>query len=123
MSTTAARPRTAADRGRKKATARSGRARRRSGGIRWDRVSRLALLAVLGMILLSYLGPAARYVRSWQLSHQTRMEIQQLRQDNARLRTESTRLQNPQQVELEARRMGMARPGERTFVIKGLPPD
>src|SRR4051794_37307520 len=122
MSTTAARPRTAADRGRN-STARSGRARRRSGGIRWDRVSRLALLAVLGMIVLSYLGPAGRYVRSWQLSHETRTEIQQLRQDNAHLRTESKRLQDPQQVELEARRRGMARPGERTFVIKGLPPD
>ena len=39
------------------------------------------------------------------------------------LRNESKRLQNPQQVELEARRLGMARPGERAFVIKGLPPD
>jgi cell division protein FtsB len=123
MSTTAARPRTAADRGRKKTTARSGRARRRSGGIRWDRVSRLALLAVLGMILLSYLGPASRYVRSWQLSHETQAEIHQLRDDNARLRTESKRLQNSQQLEIEARRLGMARPGERAFVIKGLPPD
>jgi cell division protein FtsB len=122
MSTTAARPRKAADRGRK-ATARSGRARRRSGGIRWDRVSRLALLAVLGMILLSYLGPATRYVRTWQLSHETSAEIQQLRKDNAALRNESKRLQNLQQVELEARRLGMARPGERAFVLKGLPED
>jgi cell division protein FtsB len=122
MSTTAARPRKAADRGRN-ATARSGRARRRPGGIRWDRVSRLALLAVLGMILLSYLGPANRYVRSWQLSRETSTEIRQLREDNARLRHESKRLQNSQQVELEARRLGMARPGERAFVVRGLPPD
>ena len=75
------------------------------------------------MILLSYLGPATRYVRSWQLKRETRTEIHQLREDNARLRQESKRLQNPQQVEIEARRLGMARPGERTFVIKGLPPN
>jgi hypothetical protein len=39
------------------------------------------------------------------------------------LRKESRRLQNPQQVELEARRLGMARPGERAFVVRGLPSD
>jgi cell division protein FtsB len=121
MSPTAARPRAAAKTGRD-APARSGRARR-PGGIRWDRVSRIALLTVLAMVVLSYLGPASRYVRSWRLSHETRAEIQQLRQDNTVLRTRAKRLKSPGQLELEARKLGMARPGERVYVIRGLPPD
>jgi cell division protein FtsB len=120
MSTTAARPRAAAKRGR------SGGARARGtrrGGIRWDRLSRIALVAVLAAVLLSYLGPATKYVRTWRLSHATHTEAQNLRTENTELRARAKRLKNPQQIELEARRLGMARPGERAFVIRGLPRD
>jgi cell division protein FtsB len=86
-------------------------------------VSRIALLAVLAMVLLSYLGPATRYVRSWQLARETHTEIHELRHNNARLRSESKRLQKPEQVELEARKLGMAKPGERVYVVRGLPPN
>jgi hypothetical protein len=44
-----------------------------------------------------------------------------LREDNARLRERARDLRNPQRVELEARRLGMARPGERVYVVRGLP--
>jgi cell division protein FtsB len=76
---------------------------------------------VLAAVLLSYLGPATRYVRTWRLAHSTRAEVQQLRTDNAALKVRARQLKNPQQLELEARRLGMARPGERVFVVRGLP--
>jgi hypothetical protein len=47
--------------------------------------------------------------------------VRSLREDNARLRTRARALENPQRVELEARRLGMARPGERVYVVRGLP--
>src|SRR3954463_9827789 len=81
-------------------------------GIRWDRVARLSLLIALGLVLLLYIKPATRYFEAWQLSRDTHSELQQLRTDNARLRSRKRELQHSSRVELEARRLGMARPGE-----------
>jgi cell division protein FtsB len=107
------------------AAARKRPARKRAGrgGIRWDRLARVSLLFVLLAVLVSYLGPAANYVESWRLAKQTRAELQQLRTDNDRLRDRAKRLRDPNTIELEARRIGMARPGERAYVIRRLPSD
>jgi cell division protein FtsB len=94
---------------------------RAAGGIRWDRVARISLLVVLVAIVLSYIGPATNYLQSWKLARQTRGEVTQLRSDNAKLRARARLLQNPDQVELEARELGMARPGERVYVVRNLP--
>ncbi|MGH2980002.1 MAG: septum formation initiator family protein [Solirubrobacterales bacterium] len=90
-------------------------------GIRWDRLTRLGLLAALFLVLLSYVSPATRYWEAWHLNRETRAEVRSLRVDNARLRERARELQKPQRVELEARRLGMARPGERVYVVRGLP--
>ena len=65
--------------------------------------------------------PATNYWESWHLNRETRAEVQNLREDNARLRERARALDRPQRVELEARRLGMARPGERVYVVHGLP--
>ena len=93
----------------------------RAQGIRWDRVARTMLLVVLLVVLVSFLGPATKYVRTWQLARQTKHEVIQLRDDNARMRKQAKILQNPDQIELRARQRGMARPGERVYVVRGLP--
>src|SRR5262245_35292727 len=90
-------------------------------GIRWDRVARLSLLIALGLVLLLYVKPATRYIDAWRLSRDTKGEVQQLRSDNAALRARARELRRPSRVELEARRLGMARPGERVYVVRGLP--
>ncbi len=90
-------------------------------GIRWDRVARLSLLIALGLVLLLYIKPATRYFEAWQLSRDTRSEVRELRTDNAGLRARKRELRQPSRVELEARRIGMARPGERVYVVRGLP--
>jgi cell division protein FtsB len=76
---------------------------------------------VLGAILLSYVGPTTKYFRTWRLAHQTRADVQSLRAENERLRARAARLRDPEQIELEARKIGMARPGERVYVVRGLP--
>ena len=73
------------------------------------------------MVLFSFLGPATKYVRSWQLARETRSEVRELREDNIRLRREAKLLKDPEQIELRARQLGMARPGERVYVVRGLP--
>ena len=108
----------AANSRRRPARKRAGR-----GGIRWDRVARVSLLLVLFTVLASYVGPTANYLESWRLAKQTRSELKDLRTDNARLRERAKRLRDPNTIELEARRIGMARPGERAYVIRNLPRD
>ena len=80
---------------RARAPARTRRPARRQGmgtqaialrGIRWDRVARLSLLIALGLVLLLYVKPAARYFEAWQLSRDTHTELKELRTDNAQLR-------------------------------------
>jgi len=90
-------------------------------GIRWDRVARLSLLVALGLVLLLYVKPATRYFEAWRLSRDTQAEVKQLRGDNAALRARKSELKRTSRVELEARRLGMARPGERVYVVRGLP--
>ena len=99
----------------------SARPQLRLQGIRWDRVARLSLVFALLLVLFMYVNPATEYWESWQLSRKTRAEVSTLREDNARLRLRARALQDPQRVELEARRLGMARPGERVYVGRGLP--
>jgi cell division protein FtsB len=90
-------------------------------GIRWDRVARLSLLVALGLVLLLFISPATKYFEAWRLSADTRTELKDLRTDNERLRARARELRSPSRVELEARRLGMARPGERVYVVRGLP--
>ena len=90
-------------------------------GIRWDRVARLSLLIALGLVLLLYLKPATRYFEAWRLSNDAQAEVKELRTDNAALRARGAELRRESRVELEARRLGMARPGERVYVVRGLP--
>ena len=91
-----------------------------SGRVRWDRVGRVALLLVLGLILLLYVGPARSFVSTWRESRAKRADIHRLEAENRRLQSRRRALDDPRTLEAEARRLGMVRPGERAFVIQGL---
>jgi cell division protein FtsB len=90
-------------------------------GIRWDRVSRVALLVVLLGMLFLYVGPARSYWSTVQEAKQRRAEVSRLKHENAKLRARRNALRNPAALEREARRLGMVRPGERSYVVKHLP--
>jgi cell division protein FtsB len=90
-------------------------------GIRWDRVSRVALLIVLLGILGLYIGPARSYWSTVQEAKHRRAEVAQLKRENARLRAKRAALRSEASLEREARRLGMVRAGERPYVVKHLP--
>ena len=48
----------------------------------------LARNLVLLAVVISFLGPATTYLRTWQLARDTRSQVQHLKADNARLRAE-----------------------------------
>jgi cell division protein FtsB len=107
-------------------TARAPRQRPRvlAGGaaaIRWDRVSRVALLVVLLVLVYLYAGPARSYWDTVSQAKQRRAEVATLKRENARLRARRDSLRSAGALEREARRLGMVKPGERPYVISNLP--
>jgi cell division protein FtsB len=91
-----------------------------AGRIRWDRVGRWALLAVLLGVLYLYIGPARAWVAAYGEAADKREEVAALKDRHADLKAERKRLRSPDAIEREARRLGMVKPGERAYVVEGL---
>src|SRR3954452_25244744 len=96
-------------------------ATRRVARVRWDRISRYALLLVFVVVLLLYVGPAKSYIHTLGEPHARPGQARALEREHARLEARKRALADPQVVEAEARRLGMVRPGERPFVVRNLP--
>ena len=90
-------------------------------GIRWDRVGRTALLVVLGVIVLLYVGPVVHWFEQSSSAARQRAELEALHREYDELRARKEGLTGPEAVEREARRLGMVRIGERAVVIEDLP--
>ncbi|HEX2085115.1 MAG TPA: septum formation initiator family protein [Solirubrobacteraceae bacterium] len=89
--------------------------------VRWDRVGRIALLLVLLGVIALYINPARSWWSTKQESAQRASEVAALERENAKLRARRDELKDPRKLEEEARRLGMVRPGERAFIVEGLP--
>jgi cell division protein FtsB len=100
-------------------------ARRRSparrGTIRWDRVGRLVLLATLVVILGLYVSPTVHWFEQTRTAGRQRQELRDLAREHRALLRRARELRDPGAIEREARRLGMVRQGERSFVIEQLP--
>jgi cell division protein FtsB len=94
---------------------------RRLTRIRWDRLGRWALIAVLAFVVYLYIGPAATWVSTYQEAKRKRADVAALREQNRRLRERRRELRDPASLEREARRLGMVKAGEKSYVIEGLP--
>jgi cell division protein FtsB len=89
-----------------------------ASGIRWDRVGRVALLALLGFILLMYVSPAKHWWESSRTGASQSAELKELEAENRELKRRAQLLRNPDTLELEARKLGMVQQGERAYVIE-----
>ena len=88
-------------------------------GIRWDRVGRLALVAMLGVILLLYISPVKHWVQQSRTKQDQQQRLDELKRENARLESRLNYLKRPDSIDREARRLGMVKRGERAFVVPG----
>jgi cell division protein FtsB len=93
---------------------------RRSAGIRWDRVGRIALGATLVVILCLYVSPARHWLQQSRTAGEQKQELRSLAEENGTLKKRVRTLRDPGALEREARRLGMVREGERPYVIEGL---
>ena len=88
-----------------------------AAGIRWDRVGRLALLAMLGVIVLLYVSPVKHWIQQSGTKQDQQQRLDDLQRENARLESRLRYLKRPDAVDREARRLGMVKRGERAFVV------
>ena len=88
--------------------------------IRWDRVGRWALISVLGFVLYLYIGPLASWVATYKEAGHKRSEVAALQAESERLRERRTGLRDPTALEREARRLGMVKAGEKSYVVEGV---
>jgi cell division protein FtsB len=89
--------------------------------VRWDRVGRVALLCVLVVIALLYIGPARSYWGALGQAKEKRSEVKRLRAEHQRLQARYESLKKPGTLEREARKLGYVKPGEKAYVVEGLP--
>jgi len=93
----------------------------RTRGIRWDRVGRLALLVVLVAVVGLYIAPAKQWFEQRDTAAAHSRQLSDLEAEHERLARRASALRNPNALEREARKLGMVRRGERSFVIENPP--
>jgi len=89
--------------------------------MRWDRVSRAAMLFGLCLLLYLAISPVRTLVADAHLSAQRREQLQQLRKQGAALRATERDLRSTATADLGARNLGFVRPGEHEYIVSGLP--
>ena len=86
--------------------------------IRWDRVGRWALICVFALVIYLYIGPARTWMSTYAEAKRKRDDVASLRAQNERLRERKQRLERSGAVELEARKLGMVKAGEKAYIVK-----
>src|SRR3954453_18256388 len=86
--------------------------------IRWDRISRYALLLVFMVLVLLYIGPARSYIHTVSESNPRSEQVRPPERQHAKLEARKRALADPHVVEAEAPRLGAVRPGERLFQVR-----
>jgi len=89
--------------------------------VRWDRVGRVALLFVGLLLIYLYINPLRTYLSTWQEAKTKRSEVSQLQHEHDQLVRRQRALRSPGSIETEARRLGMVKPDERAYIVRGLP--
>jgi len=87
-------------------------------GIRWDRLPGAWLLAILVVMALLYVPPLHSYVEQRRATTAARAQLRQLGIEHKALEKRARALKRSSTIELEARKLGMVKPGERPYVVK-----
>ena len=95
--------------------------RPRPARIRWDRVSRVAMLVVLVALLYLAISPIRSLISEMHLSGARTAQLHQLQRTANQLASQIHALSQASTAAAEARNLGYVRQGEHEFVISGLP--
>jgi len=79
------------------------------------------MLCVLAALLYLYLSAGVSLFSTWKEARDDSAQLAALERQHTALEAQHTSLARPATLVQEARRLGMIRPGEQTYVITGLP--
>jgi hypothetical protein len=85
------------------------------------RLRLLWTIGIVGIAVYLYYRPIASYVETRNDLATRRAEVESLRLVKAELELRLLNSTQVESIEREARRIGYVRPGERLFVVKGIP--
>lgn len=91
--------------------------------MRWDQLGRFAMICVMVAIAYLYLSAGVSLFSTWRESKRDDAQVVSLQRENDLLQRQRSALSSPVQVEAQARKLGMIRPGEQGYVVSGLPPN
>jgi cell division protein FtsB len=89
--------------------------------VRWERVGRVGLLVVLGIVMALYVEHTLSYFATRTQANQQQAVVSRLSRQNAQLSRQVKSLSDPSTIVSDARSLGMVRPNERPYVITGTP--
>ena len=80
------------------------------------------LLAIGGLVLVAFLywKPTQTYLHTKSELQARKAEVRQLRDEKARLEARIAEADTGGQLVREARRLGLVKPGERLFIVRGI---
>lgn len=81
------------------------------------------MLAVVVVLLALYVRSGLSLWSAWHASSLDSAKVVSLQAQNDRLKSRASQLHERWETEAQARRLGMARAGEKSYVIRGLPHD
>jgi hypothetical protein len=89
--------------------------------VRWDRLGRIAMLAVMVAIVYLYLSAGVRLFSVWGESKRDDAQASVLERQHKTLQQQHALLSSPGTVQTQARRLDMIRQGEQAYIVSGLP--
>ena len=81
---------------------------------------RAVLVAAVALVAFFYYRPLRAYLDTRHALHDRRAEVRGLQAQKRRLERRLAVSASPAALEQEARRLGLVKPGERLFIVKGI---
>ena len=79
------------------------------------------MLCVLLALVYLYLSAGLQMFSTWRQARRDAGVVHGLQREHEALASQRYTLEKPETVEIEARRLGMIKPGEQSYVVSGLP--
>ncbi len=79
------------------------------------------MLGVVVVLAYFYLSAGLRLLSAWREGRHDNAQVRVLEAQNRALRRQQASSASPGATQTQARRLGMIRPGEQTYVVSGLP--
>ncbi len=90
-------------------------------GVRWDRVGRVAMLCVLAALLYLYISAGVHMFSSWRQAGHDAAAVAAMEREHRQLLSQHEVLSRQETLEVQARKLGLIKPGEQPYVVGGLP--